>query len=99
MQKILIISGHPNLKESEANRIILEKMAKTLPNADFLYLDQTYPDYQIDVAREYARLVRYDVIILQFPLFWYSVPSLLKRYIDDLFFYGFAIGSKGNKFI
>ncbi len=74
-------------------------MAKTLPNADFLYLDQTYPDYQIDVAREYARLVRYNVIILQFPLFWYSCPSLLKRYIDDLFFYGFAIGSKGNKFI
>lgn len=97
MQKILVISGHPNLKESEANRMILNKMVKAMPNADFLYLDETYPDYQIDVPREQARLVQYDTIILQFPLFWYSVPSLLKRYIDDLFFHGFAIGSKGDK--
>ncbi|WP_163531682.1 NAD(P)H-dependent oxidoreductase [Helicobacter suis] len=97
MQKILVISGHPNLKISKVTKIILEKMAKTLPNTDFLYLDQTYPDYQIDVAREYARLVRYDVIILQFPLFWHSAPSLLKRYIDDLLFYNFATDSKGGK--
>ncbi|BCD70869.1 NAD(P)H-dependent oxidoreductase [Helicobacter suis] len=97
MQKILVISGHPNLKTSKVTKIILEKMAKALPNTDFLYLDTTYPDYQIDVAREYARLVRYDVIILQFPITWHSAPSLLKRYIDDLLFYNFATDSKGGK--
>ena len=96
-EKILIISGHPNLNESEANRQILDKLKKALPNANFLKLDETYPDYNIDVPTEQQRLLAHDTIIFQFPIFWYNTPSLLKRYIDDLFFHGFAIGSKGGK--
>ena len=94
---ILVICGHPNLKESTANSQILKKLEKELPGIDILRLDEVYPDYNIDVSKEQQRLLDHDTIILQFPIFWYTAPSLMKRYIDDLFSHGFAIGSKGGK--
>ena len=37
MKKILIVSGHTNLNNSFANKIILDKLAKDLPEAVFDY--------------------------------------------------------------
>lgn len=34
-----------------------------------------------------------DVIVLQFPFNWYSVPGLLKTWIDEVLLHGFAYGS------
>lgn len=97
MKKILVVSGHPNLAGSYANKVIL----KEIEGADFdlriRKLDDLYPDYRIDVEREQAVLVEADVIVLQFPFYWYSVPALLKKWIDDVFCYGFAYGSCGTK--
>lgn len=39
----------------------------------------------------------HDKIIIQFPLYWYSYPPLLKRWFDDVFAYGWAYGSTGDK--
>ncbi|WDE02718.1 NAD(P)H-dependent oxidoreductase [Thalassomonas actiniarum] len=38
-----------------------------------------------------------DIIVLQFPLYWYSTPALLKKWLDDVFSYGFAYGADGDK--
>ena len=35
--------------------------------------------------------------MLQFPLYWYSYPPLLKQWFDDVFAYGWAYGSTGGK--
>lgn len=45
-----------------------------------------------DVATEQAKLVWADVVVLQFPLWWFSVPAILKGWIDRVFAHGFAIG-------
>ncbi|MCP1661250.1 NAD(P)H-dependent oxidoreductase [Neisseria perflava] len=97
MSNILIVSGHTDLNNSFANKIILEKLEKDLPNAEFDYLDKLYPNYQFDVAAEQAKLVNADIIVLQFPIFWYAVPSLIKKWIEDVFVHGFSHGSTGNK--
>ena len=34
--------------------------------------------------------------MLQYPLQWYSVPPLLKRWMDDVLTYGFAFGTGGT---
>lgn len=44
MTRALIISGHPNLKESIANATILTAVAAALPEAEIRYLDSLYPD-------------------------------------------------------
>ena len=38
-------------------------------------------------------LLKADVIVLQFPFNWYSVPGLLKTWIDEVLLHGFAYGS------
>lgn len=60
-------------------------------------MDQLYPDYQIDVQTEQNRLMQADKIVLQFPFYWYSYPALLKKWVDDVFVYGFAHGATGDK--
>lgn len=45
-----------------------------------------------DIAAEQARLLAADAIILQFPLWWFSMPAILKGWVDRVFATGFAIG-------
>lgn len=97
MQNILIISGHPNLETSYANRTILEHTLKLLPNAKVSRLDVLYPNFQINITAEQQKLIEAETIIWQFPFHWYSFPALMKKYIDDVYVYGFAHGKGGDK--
>jgi NAD(P)H dehydrogenase (quinone) len=45
-----------------------------------------------DVAAEQAKLLRADAVVLQFPLWWFSMPAILKGWVDRVFAHGFAIG-------
>ena len=93
MQNVVIISGHPNLKNSVGNKTILEEVSKSLPIVKIHRLDALYPDYQIDVAKEQESLIKADVIVWQFPFSWYSVPGLMKLWLDQVMVHGFAHGS------
>ncbi|TQL67788.1 NAD(P)H dehydrogenase (quinone) [Nocardioides albertanoniae] len=43
-----------------------------------------------DVRRHQERLREADLVVMQFPLWWYSVPAVLKGWIDRVFESGFA---------
>jgi NAD(P)H dehydrogenase (quinone) len=45
-----------------------------------------------DVKAEIEKLLRADVLILQFPFWWFSMPAILKGWVDRVFAYGFAYG-------
>lgn len=45
-----------------------------------------------DVQAEIEKLLWADALILQFPLWWFSMPAILKGWIDRVFAYGFAYG-------
>lgn len=93
----MIISGHTNLAASVANKTILETLNERLPEAEIVKLDELYPDFKIDVEAEQQKLLRADIIVLQFPLFWYSAPSILERWMEETFRHGFSHGSTGDK--
>lgn len=97
MKNVVVISGHTDLKSSVANKTILETLATRLPEAEIVKLDELYPDFQIDVEAEQKKLLRADIIVLQFPVFWYSAPSLLERWMEETFKHGFSHGSTGDK--
>lgn len=97
MSKVLIISGHPSLGQSSANSVVLEEVKKLLPEVEISQLDALYPDFNINVEAEQAKLTAADVIVWQFPVHWFSIPALLKKWLDDVFTYGFAYGSTGDK--
>lgn len=45
-----------------------------------------------DVAAEQQKLLWADAVILQFPLWWYSMPAILKGWFERVYAYGFAYG-------
>lgn len=97
MKNVLIVSGHTNLQDdSFANKLILEDVAKALPNASYDYLDSQYPDFKIDVAAEQKKLEAADIIVLQFPIFWYSMPSMMAKWMEDTFQHGWSHGTTGH---
>ncbi len=93
MKKVLVISGHPNLSQSIANKTIIDSLASGLNSAEIRQLDTLYPTEQIDVAAEQQALLDADVIVWQFPFYWYSMPALMKKWLDEVFLHGFAHGS------
>lgn len=96
MKKILVVSGHPDYKHSVANRAILDEFHRLVPQAEIVYLDAEYPDFNIDVEREQKRLVEADTVVFEFPFWWYSAPSLMRRYFEQVLTHGFAYGSEGR---
>ncbi|WP_414166493.1 NAD(P)H-dependent oxidoreductase [Streptoverticillium reticulum] len=45
-----------------------------------------------DIAAEQEKVRWSDAVILQFPLWWFSVPAILKGWIDRVFTAGFGYG-------
>jgi NAD(P)H dehydrogenase (quinone) len=45
-----------------------------------------------DVKAEQEKLLWADVLLLQFPLWWYTMPAILKGWVDRVYAYGFAYG-------
>jgi NAD(P)H dehydrogenase (quinone) len=49
-----------------------------------------------DVEAEQQKLLAADAVILQFPLWWFGMPAILKGWVDRVFAYGLAYGYKGE---
>jgi len=59
-------------------------------------LYEAYPEYDVDVEREQELLLTHDVVVWQHPFYWYSVPPLLKQWMDLVLEHGWAYGSRGT---
>ncbi|BEN06508.1 NAD(P)H-dependent oxidoreductase [Serratia marcescens] len=45
-----------------------------------------------DIEREQQKLRWADAVLLQFPLWWFSMPAILKGWFERVYAYGFAYG-------
>ncbi|AEF45563.1 Ribosyldihydronicotinamide dehydrogenase (quinone) [Serratia sp. AS12] len=45
-----------------------------------------------DIELEQQKLLWADTVILQFPLWWFSMPAILKGWVERVYAYGFAYG-------
>lgn len=45
-----------------------------------------------DARSEIEKLLWADALIIQFPLWWFAMPAILKGWVDRVFAYGFAYG-------
>ncbi|MCP3999330.1 MAG: NAD(P)H-dependent oxidoreductase [Gammaproteobacteria bacterium] len=46
--------------------------------------------FSADVQAELDKLMAADVLILQFPMWWFSMPAILKGWVDRVFAFGSA---------
>lgn len=92
----LLVVAHPALHRSRANAALLDAV-RTHPEITIHDLYEDYADFLIDVEAEQQRLLDHDLIILQFPIYWYSAPALLKEWLDMVWLHGFAYGRHGTR--
>ena len=96
MAKLIVYYAHPGHKHSHVNRAMADA-ADDIEHITCVDLYRDYPRYDIDVNIEQQRLLEHDVILFQFPLFWYSTPSIIKEWQDLVLEHGFAYGSDGDR--
>lgn len=93
--KTTVFAFHPHLNDgSKLNRAL----AQGAQEAGFEVRDeyQLYPDFKVDVKAEQEALEAADRIVLQFPIYWYQVPTLLKQWFDDVLEFGWIHGVNGR---
>lgn len=94
----LVVIAHPDLTgSSRVNRRWAEKLAKHPDEFDVRDLYALYPSGVLDeagIAAERAALEAHDIIIFQFPVYWYSAPALLRTWTDEVYGFGWAYGGE-----
>ena len=93
---ILVIVAHPSLEQSRANRRLMQAAASASARVEVRDLYALYPDYLIDTATEQARLQAATLVVWQHPIHWYSMPPLMKLYVDEVLGFGWAYGPDGD---
>lgn len=93
--RVLIYYAHPGHRYSKANRALVAAV-QPMDSITWVDLYAEYPRHNINIAIEQSRLNDHDVILFQFPLFWYSSPSLVKEWQDLVLKYGYAYGEGGD---
>jgi glutathione-regulated potassium-efflux system ancillary protein KefG len=92
---ILIIFAHPALQKSRVNRRLITYVMD-IDGITFHDLYEAYPDFHILVSKEQELLVKHDIIVFHHPIFWFSVPALLKEWMDLVLQHGWAYGRGGK---
>ncbi|WNB91084.1 NAD(P)H-dependent oxidoreductase [Bacillus sp. NEB1478] len=94
--RTLVIAAHPNLEQSNINKTWAAEIEKH-ENVTVHRLYDVYPNEKINIENEQELLLAHDRIVFQFPMYWYSTPSLLKKWMDEVLAFGWAYGPGGNK--
>jgi glutathione-regulated potassium-efflux system ancillary protein KefF len=88
---ILLLWAHPYPQHSRAGRALLDAVtASGAADVEVRSLYDLYPDYDIDIADEQAALTRAKLVVWMHPMYWYSVPALLKHWFDAVLARGWA---------
>jgi glutathione-regulated potassium-efflux system ancillary protein KefF len=94
---VLIIAAHPHLEHSRVNHALMQAAAQVpAQHVEVRDLYALYPDYLIDVPLEQARLEQASLVVWQHPIQWYSMPALMKLWIDDVLAFDWAYGPRGT---
>jgi glutathione-regulated potassium-efflux system ancillary protein KefG len=92
---VLVLFCHPQRHRSRVNAALL-RAASGLPGVTVHDLYEHYPDLGVDAEREQALLAAHHTIVMQHPFYWYSTPSLLKEWQDQVLRLGWAYGPGGT---
>lgn len=95
MPQTLVICAHPRPSASR-NTDALRQVFATEPDTTVRSLYDLYPDFDIDVGAEQRALAEAEVIVCLAPVYWYSVPALMKHWFDQVLAYGWAYGPGGT---
>ena len=85
------------MESSLVNSRWCEELLKYPDDFTIHKLYEAYPDGKIDVLAEQQLVEAHDIIIFQYPLYWFFCPPLLKQWMDEVLLRGWAYGRGGDK--
>ena len=94
--RTLVLVAHPDLARSRVNNALTDAV-RDLEGVTVRDLAAVHGGAGFEVAEEQRLLTEHETVVLQFPWYWYSVPGILKEWMDQVLLYGFAYGSQGTK--
>ena len=92
---IYLVAAHPHWRDSRVTRRLFDA-TRALDHVEVTDLYARYPDYDIDVATEQARLAAARLVVWLHPIQWYAMPALHKLWLDEVFAHGWAYGRSGT---
>ena len=92
---ILVVYAHPYPSRSRANAALLRHIGD-VPALQVRSLYDLYPDFDIDADAERQALAMARLVAFLHPIYWYTVPGLLKHWFDQVLVRGFAYGEGGT---
>lgn len=107
-KKIVLVLAHPSMKKSKSNNNLLT-IAKKNPALEVIDLYAKYENFPIGeklplelLQQDQKTIQNADILIFQFPFYWFSAPALLKKWQDEILMRGWShMGGealKGKKF-
>jgi len=90
MNKPLLLSFHPDISKSRTNRALLQSAA-TLQKFEIIDVGSGLNNGHFCIDDEVNRLKQARSIIFQFPFYWYSVPPLMKQWLDEVITHMFYV--------
>ena len=88
MENVLIINGSEirSHAKGELNQAFVDIAIEELsPHFEIL---QTKIRQGYDIKTEQDKFLNSSFVIFQYPMFWFGTPSILKKYIDDVYEHG-----------
>lgn len=97
IMKILIIDGHKEfgVAKGQLNKTLVDYAEKSLKEKGH-EVKVTVIDSEYDPKAEVEKLVWADVLLWQFPIWWFGTPWHVKKYLDEVFFFAHGILWSGD---
>ena len=86
IKQVVVLLAHPDIKSSQANKALMDAV-KEMEEVAIYNLYEMRPEdaYNIDL---WSKIIsQASALVFQFPLYWMSAPSLLKKWQDEVFTY------------
>jgi modulator of drug activity B len=87
MKKVLIINAHQfyqGISTGKLNRTMAGVIKDEMEKRDYEVI-QTDIEKGYDIEAEVEKHVKADIIILQSPVYWFGMPWIYKKYVDEVF--------------
>ena len=94
--KTLVVIGHPDLETSLINKRWMDELKKYPENFTVHHLRHENTDHRFDLKKEQKLIEEHGNLIIQFPMYWFNCPALVKQWIDEVFTEGWAYGEGGT---
>jgi len=98
MKNVLIINGHQYydmVAKGELTQSVISRMHEYL-GAQGFEVKHTHIDKGYDREEEVQKLVWVNYIIMQYPVYWMSLPWITKKYFDEVLTQGVHYESDGR---